>query len=1027
MSGILNEAVTPCPSRARSSGFGANSGSEWDSLLDEDLSYEPTGQVEYTTEIGPPTLAGVRPRRANRSSSAFRILEDVGKKQAAPADIRKKSNTVTRLPSDRKSSLLAQPAQRFRPKGNSALSPPSRLVEQESELRPKPRLETKAVEKTSHIPSSGERGLRQTGKEEKLKKNLRRNTVYFPPDDTTVASVFMGLFSPLKKLQGEEMPHIWEDTQVNTLEARIAKRQARKSLAASARKAVLQPSVSVAQEAATRADVAGQNGGKENIPPGFFVNVEKKSIEKCRSAPKPKRVSTVSTAQPVRRSTATEALALQTTDPVALSPKKNQAKRGVLGEKQHNVRSQRSLVMPEKSVLRRPKAPFATSASLNARASALSDRLGQSTNRSSRSGNISKLKQLNHNYPMLTDNISKPALYEEDWLSHQETVITQLVNALFEYTNGDSTNYDPSALRLELLELYQTDYFTQLYTRLQASLSCGNLSIPKNVFARNSRLRYDLGLRREYLDVWVQSYDLRVLTAALETVVGRKITNDANLFGAGAETAPGDSAKRLNTIIRKVEGFLETFLLRNDDLQLLVPGTSSIPEEVQAKAYRRTVLRSIVLVVLMDKGRQSLTNSLPRRLFVTSSPLKSSVEVLQSLARVLLPSCGDIMKSLSQLGCHLSYKQHRLQEYNYQLDNIAVDLRDGIRLTRMVEVLFFMSERAQPDVEDQTVVNLSTGEALSLLGNEKDLPLSKHLKYPCISRAAKLYNVQIALSALSFVPGSGTIVQGLRAEDIVDGYREKTIALLWALVSKWGLAGLVDWNDVRNEIARLKQKCLSQLDPGNIQAESPCIEDCVDDDEHARLLQQWASMLASLKGLSISNLTTSFADGKIYESIVDEYEPYVTGNQESQETTTQPSPSLGVRLRLLGCSPQFAHLVSPVKTSSHILDRDFTLGALAFLCSRLLSASKRARAATVLQRAWRARLATQNSLRRTVAKSLAEHCAAVVRTRDEIVWAKDVITRYWRQHKARQQQKCVRTSSLRNFNPSRVNTASGRI
>ncbi|KAJ5678401.1 uncharacterized protein N7477_004034 [Penicillium maclennaniae] len=385
------------------------------------------------------------------------------------------------------------------------------------------------------------------------------------------------------------------------------------------------------------------------------------------------------------------------------------------------------------------------------------------------------------------------------------------------------------------------------------------------------------------------------------------------------------------------------------------------------------------------------------------------------------------MKSLSQLGCQLSYKQHRLQEYNYQIDNIAVDLRDGIRLTRMVEVLFFMSERAQPDVEDQTVVNLSTGEALSLLGNEKDLPLSKHLKYPCISRATKLYNVQIALSALSSVPGSGTIFQGLRAEDIVDGYREKTVALLWALVSKWGLAGLVDWDDVRNEIARLKQKRLSQLGPGNIQDEPQYIDDSVDDDEHARLLQQWASILATLNGLSISNLTTSFADGKIYESIVDEYEPYATGNQESQEKTTQPSRSLEVRLRLLGCSPQFAYLVSPDKTSSHILDREFTLGALAFLCSRLLSASKRARAATVLQRAWRARLATQNSLRRTVAKSLAEHCAAVVQTRDEILWAKGVITRYWRLHKARQQQKCVRTSSLRNFNPPRVNTAVRRF
>ena len=874
-------------------------------MLDGDLSYEPTGQVEYTTEVGHPTLTGVRPRRANRTGSAFQILEDVVEKPAALTEKRRRPNAVTKLPSDRKSSLLAQPAQRFRPKVNFAPSSPSRHVEQESETQPKPRLGTRTVEKTSPIPRLSVRGLHQTGNEEGLKKNLRRNTVYIPPDDTTVASVFMGLFSPLKKLQGEDMPHIFEDTQVNTLEARIAKRQARKSLAVSARKAPLQPCVKIAQEAAARVDVAGKNGGKENIPPGTFDEIEKTSILKSLPPSKPKRVSTVSTANPVRRNTANQALKSKTAEPVALSQKEKEAKRGVLGEKQRNARSQPSRVIPEKSILREPKAPFKASASLNARASALSDRFGRSKNRSSRIGNISKLKELNHDYPMLTDNISKPALYEENWLSHQETVITQLVNALFECINGDMSSYDPSALRLELLDLYHTDYFTQLYTRLQASLSCGNLSIPKDVFGHNSRLRHDLGLRRKYLDIWVQSYDLRALTAALETVVGRKITSDTNLFESGTGASPEASAKRQKTMIRKVEDFLEAFLLRNDDIDLPLPRTKSLPEEVQAKAYRRTVLRSIVLVVLMDKGRQSLRNSLPRRLFVASSPLRSSVEVLQALARVLLPSCGDIVKSLSHLGCHLSYKQHRLQEYNYQMENIAVDLRDGIRLTRMVEVLFFTSEHAQPDVEDQTEVTLSTGEALSLLGDERDLPLSKHLKYPCISRAAKVYNVQIALSALSSVRGSGTIVQGLRAEDIVDGYREKTIALLWALVSKWGLAGLVDWNDVRNEIARLKHKGITQLSHENIQGKTLYIDHSVIGDEHARLLQQWASILATLKGLSISNLTTSFADGKIYESIVDEYEPYITGNQESQETTMQPSPSLEVRLQLLGCSSQF--------------------------------------------------------------------------------------------------------------------------
>lgn len=99
-----------------------------------------------------------------------------------------------------------------------------------------------------------------------------------------------------------------------------------------------------------------------------------------------------------------------------------------------------------------------------------------------------------------------------------------------------------------------------------------------------------------------------------------------------------------------------------------------------------------------------------------------------------------------------------------------------------------------------------------------------------------------------------------------------------------------------------------------------------------------------------------------------------------------------------------ASLVSPGETSTHLLDDDFTLGTLAFLCSRLLAASKRARAAVVLQRFWRTHLARRDGFRRKIARDLAAHCAAVVQTRNQIIRAKDVITRYWRNYQTRQQR-----------------------
>lgn len=995
MSAVFDEAFTPCPSRTRSSGLGEHSGSEtWrDSLIDGDDIFEPTGQIEFTAEVRAPTLTRAQPRRANRAGSSFQIHEDAMEKSAGPAEKRRRPNGAVR-PSDRKSSLLAQPAQRFRPKVNVAPRPSSRLVTQETETRPKPSrpIPMASKERLSAPKSSGETS-NYDERDAGLKKHVRRNTVYIPPDDTTVASVFMGLFSPLKKPDQETLPDITEDTQVNTLEARIASRQARKSSAVSARKAPLQPSAKIAQEAATRVEVAGKNGGKENIPPGMLLDMEKKSI-KSRPLSKPNRVSPLS--KPTKQAAAENAVeGLQSKD----------RKRVALVNKQNNAKSSPPRRSREKNVLIKAQDPARASLILKAPAPASSERPGNSTaSRSSKAASLtSKLRELKLEYPMLTDDIAKPALYEDDWLSHQETVITQLVNALFECTDGDLSTCNQDALRLDLLGLYHTEYFTQLYRRLQASLSCGNLSIPKEILARGGRLRHDVGLRRKYFDVWIQSYDLGALVAALETVVGRKVSNDPNLVESHAGNFSGYDSKRQKQLTRKLEGFLEAFLLRNDDIDHSDIGRHT-PAEMQAKSYRRTVLRSILLVVLLDQGRQCRGSSLPRRLFVPSSPCKSSVEVLQALTRILLPSCGDITKQLNHLGCHLAYKQHQLQEYDYQMDNIAVDMRDGVRLTRIVEVLFYSSDRDQDDSGDQTEITWNTGEALSL-SSERDLPLSQHLKYPCVSRAAKTFNVQIALSALSTIKGSKAIVNDLRAEDIVDGYREKTIALLWALVGKWGLAGLVDWDDVQKEIARLRRKAVSQLGPDQISDETWLEGNALcETDNHAHMLQQWAGVLATLKGRRINNMTTSFADGKIYESIVDEYEPYIVGKTErGNMEATCASLRLKARLEGLGCSSQFAHLVSPGATSSHILDRDFTLGALAFLCSRLLSASKRARAATTLQRAWRAGRAARENLRRTIAKDIATHCAAVVQTRNEVLWAKEVITRWWRKNKAREE------------------------
>lgn len=920
MSGLLEEVVTPCPSR---SSRGNDSFSYlWEDGLD---SGDETANLKFTTEIKPPVLTRAKPKRSTRGASSFQVHEDSEKPMSSTTKPRM-DNGKSLGTANHKSSLLSQPAQRFRPKVSLGPSPLSASGLKE----PGPKTKDSGLDAMKNKDLL----MQINGKECDMKPeglNVRHDTVYMPTDDTTVASVFMGLFSPLKsQTTNSTNAHIPKDPEIDSLEARIArKRQAKKSFTSSARKAPLQPSTKIAQEASIRVDVAGKNGGKENTPPGSVIADGKDKGYKDVSLfeqPKAKQASNVSK---VGRSRAGE------------SGKVNAPRRAALGDKSNtkpSINSQsKGVIKPKPIEKSQPSLRISTLPKPEPSKKMIPSKLASST---------ANVKKLNEEFPPLTEDIPNLALYEDNWLSHQEIIITQLLNGLFEQADGHASSDNSETLRQELLDHYHNESFILLHKRVQASVSYGAMSIPGDVVARNSRLTQDLGLKRRFMDIWTKNYDLRALRASLETVIGRRISKD-------------DAAVSNEKILKKkLEGFLEMFLLRNEDMKRpMVPGKEA---DTASRAYRRTILRSIMITVLLDKARVCPNTMLPR-LFVTSSPLKSSAAVLQALARLLLPS-GDIIKSLGHLDCQVSYEQGQLQEYDYRIGNLTVDVRDGVRLTRIAELLLYSHAQL-------------ADAGCATLPEKEQSPLSPHLKLPCTSRAVKLFNVQIALNALS-ARGTGVhgLVHDVAAEDIVDGHQEKTIALLWRLVISWGLSGLVGWDD-RQEIGRLR-KAVSQFDfrREQISDGAELDEHEQDHDEYVVLLKQWASLLAQLRGLRLENFSTSFADSRIYEAIVEEYQGYVLGNVEC-------SGNLASRLRTLGCSPRFgtlspsvpfshwllltnvASLVTP--NTPHTLNNStFTLGALAFLCSGLLPASKRARAATVVQRAWRQFLHRRDASRR---------------------------------------------------------------
>lgn len=272
---------------------------------------------------------------------------------------------------------------------------------------------------------------------------------------------------------------------------------------------------------------------------------------------------------------------------------------------------------------------------------------------------------------------------------------------------------------------------------------------------------------------------------------------------------------------------------------------------------------------------------------------------MQAVSRLLLPFTGDASKPLSHLNYNLETTQQPLVEYDYGISNLAVDMRDGVRLTRLVEVFLSKNRNRSslPRISDTDTTI------------EEDWPLTPHLHYPVVSRAQKLHNVSLALTALQTAKGNP---QRIEAKDIVDGFREKTVGLLWTIVSRWGLDMLVDWAEVRKEIRRL-----------NLQSSTPkaLYEDSNGGESHVDLLQSWARAVATKAGFTVDNLTTSFGDGRVFAAIVNEYEQYLPSQTKHHETA-----SLETKLRGIGCNSYFGRNKTQLETPK---TNKFQLGFLA--------------------------------------------------------------------------------------------------
>ena len=183
----------------------------------------------------------------------------------------------------------------------------------------------------------------------------------------------------------------------------------------------------------------------------------------------------------------------------------------------------------------------------------------------------------------------------------------------------------------------------------------------------------------------------------------------------------------------------------------------------------------------------------------------------------------------------------------------------------------------------------------------------------------------------------------------MDGHRERTLSLLWAVVGYCGLGTLVDWRELKREVrhfrflAREKNSDITEgllvgpKDASEAVEKTPSLKRCT------KLLLAWAQAIAALQGLQVTNLTTSFADPKVLGSVVDAYLPYFPS------ASALSSNTLAAKLKAIGCSNAFTELYTSSPSTS-IPSKSFTVSTLTFLASRLLPLSRTHRAAAVIRR-----------------------------------------------------------------------------
>ncbi|NWW13081.1 ASPM protein, partial [Oreocharis arfaki] len=509
-------------------------------------------------------------------------------------------------------------------------------------------------------------------------------------------------------------------------------------------------------------------------------------------------------------------------------------------------------------------------------------------------------------------------------------------------------------LRREACRLFTSETMVKAIQRLELEIETRRLLV-----RRDRHLWKDIGERQKVLN-WLLSYNPLWLRIGLETIYGELIALESNSDVMGLAI------------------FILNRLLWNPDIaaEYRHPTVPHLYREGHEEALSKFTLKKLLLLVcFLDCAKLSRMIDHDPCLFCKDAEFKASKDLLLACSRDFLSGEGDLSRHLGFLGLPVSHIQTPLDEFDFAVTNLAVDLQCGIRLVRTVELL------------------------------TKNWSLSKQLRVPAISRLQKMHNVDIVLNVLKdrgvhLKDESGASID---SRDIVDRHRERTLALLWKIVFAFQVDVFLNVEQLKEEIEFLKDTHKRKARLGAIKTfptdfrvqEDSSNFSSQSYSENVKLLMAWVNAVCGFYNIKVENFTVCFSDGRVLCHLIHHYHPcYVPLEAVCQRTTqtvecsrtvtvglnssssSESDTSLNVveevfdqilYKELLDNEKQNFQLINAAVSdlggipamihhadmSNTIPDEKVVITYLSFLCSRLLDLRRETRAARLIQAAWR--------------------------------------------------------------------------